>query len=738
MMAEQATSPKLLLASGIGKSETHVIAFDDGRPNPAPYAGKPYSGVTGAQIAAMITKPPCVEKTEAQWIIPSTYLEHDARSHTAQRKNGMFWMLVLDVDTNDLDLEFVVQCLQKLCPTASIMAYSTKSSAPGNRKWRAIIPLANGIPGDEYEATEQAFYDCLIEASQGVLIPDRSLARPGQVFFLPNRGDHYEYSVIRATKLVLDDAHPVTIRKRDTQDRLAQATREAQARQASKTQERAALGIDAGTRPADAFNERHSVPDLLTKYGYKRAGQSNSWQSPHQKSGSYATRAADDYWVSLSGSDADMGLGAASANGNRYGDAFDLYVHFEHGGAFDKAVRAYAQEAGLSRSGPIVANGSSLSLGTSFSIDTGFSNSATHAPNFDHAPAPTANDPAPTVAPWRLQTAAEFTADFVAPEYIIDGVVQRGRLYTLTAPTGSGKTAVMLYAATSIAEGTMFYDRDVECGDVIFMAGENPDDVRARMIATMEFNQINPATCRVHFIPGTFSIRADMELLKAAAEKLPNLVLVVVDTFAAYFDGDDENSNAQALDFARVVRKLTVMQSKPAVIMPAHPVKNATRSNLSPKGGSSLVNEVDGNLTLWNEDGMIALHWQTKFRGPEFEPLNFEFQRYETDAIRDAKGRRMPTVLAKPLLMGRAMELSQQKMTAEDKLLLSIEAAPAMSVMERGAQIGLKHKTQVRRMLSKLAQQKLIRMFRTNWELTKDGERAVEIIKNGGTFAPEI
>lgn len=362
----------------------------------------------------------------------------------------------------------------------------------------------------------------------------------------------------------------------------------------------------------------------------------------------------------------------------------------------------------------------------------------TYAPNFDHAPAPTPSDPAPAAPAWRLQSAAEFTADFVAPEYIVDGVIQRGRLYTLTAPTGSGKTAVMLYAATAIAQGMMFGDRECEQGDVIFMAGENPDDVRARMIGTMEYYGINPDLCRVHFIPGTFSIRADLDRIRQEAERLPNLVLIVVDTFAAYFDGDDENSNAQALDFARVARKLAMLPSKPAVVMPAHPVKNATRGNLAPKGGSSLVNEVDGNLTLWNDGGVVTMHWQVKFRGPEFEPLAFELQRHETDSIKDAKGRLMPTILAKPMLVVRAMQIAKDNLSMEDKLLFNIADAPALSLADRAAAIGAPNKMKVVRLLEKLAQQKLIRKFRTNWELTGDGERALKIIEGGGSFAPEI
>lgn len=358
-------------------------------------------------------------------------------------------------------------------------------------------------------------------------------------------------------------------------------------------------------------------------------------------------------------------------------------------------------------------------------------------PNFDHAPAPTPSDPAPVAPGWKVQTAADFTADFVAPEYIIDGIIQRGRIYTLTAPTGSGKTAAMLYASVAIATGMQFCCHEVESGDVLFMAGENPDDVRARVIATLEFYGINPNACRLHFIAGTFSIRADMEKLREEAAKLPDLKLCVIDTFAAYFDGDDENSNAQALDFARLVRRIAAFPSKPAVIMPAHPVKNARRDNLSPKGGSSLLNEVDGNLTLWNDGGILSMHWQGKFRGAEFEPLSMELQRYESSLICDNQGRIMPTILAKPILGSRAIQIARDNLKLEDKLLISIRDYPAISLEQRGTDAGV-NKQKVARTLLKMAEQKLVRKFRTNWELTKEGERALEIIENGAGFVPEI
>jgi len=369
-----------------------------------------------------------------------------------------------------------------------------------------------------------------------------------------------------------------------------------------------------------------------------------------------------------------------------------------------------------------------------------FADGSDATPNFDFPPAGASAD-AP--ATWKIQSAADFTADFVAPEYIVDGVIRRGMIYTFTAPTGSGKTAVMLYAATAVATGNAFVEREVEHGDVLFLAGENPDDVRARVIATMEFYGISADDCRLHFIAGTFSIRSDLEILRREAAKLPNLVMVVVDTFAAYFEGDDENSNAQALDFARLVRKIAAFPSKPSVVMPAHPVKNATRQNLSPKGGSSLMNEVDGNLTLWNDGGILSMHWQGKYRGAEFEPMQFELEKYQCDRLKDSKGRLMPTILAKPMLQTRAIQIAQENLSFENKAILSIYSKPELSIADRCVDIGLRlangevYKSKMDRIIKKLEGKKMIRRFHTGWELTGDGERVVELIKSGRKFAPE-
>ena len=72
------------------------------------------------------------------------------------------------------------------------------------------------------------------------------------------------------------------------------------------------------------------------------------------------------------------------------------------------------------------------------------------------------------------------------------------------------------------------------------------------------------------------------------------LALIIGDTAASYFPGDDENSNVQAGNYGRTLRTLTSCPGNPAVVVLSHPTKNAAHDNLIPRGGGAFLNELDG------------------------------------------------------------------------------------------------------------------------------------------------
>lgn len=79
-----------------------------------------------------------------------------------------------------------------------------------------------------------------------------------------------------------------------------------------------------------------------------------------------------------------------------------------------------------------------------------------------------------------IVSSKEFIAGFKPPEYLIDGLLQKRFLYSLTAPTGGGKTALLLLLSALTSQGESVSGHETEKGRVVYLAGENPDDIRMR------------------------------------------------------------------------------------------------------------------------------------------------------------------------------------------------------------------------------------------------------------------
>jgi hypothetical protein len=331
-----------------------------------------------------------------------------------------------------------------------------------------------------------------------------------------------------------------------------------------------------------------------------------------------------------------------------------------------------------------------------------------------------------------LLSADQFVAGFMPPAYLIDGILQRGYLYSLTARTGHGKTAVAMYVAQAIARGVPMHGNDVKQGTVLLLAGENPDDIRARFLVLADTYGFKAEDLKMQFVAGVIDISAKMPEIRAEAEKIGDLVLVIVDTGAAYFPGDESNSNSQQGAYARLLRQLTFLPGKPAVLVNCHPVKNASRDNLLPMGGSAFLNEVDGNLTLWSTaERQTTLHWQGKFRGPEFEPITFELEIADSSRVIDAAGRLMPSVVAKPVSeMKLQMEEGRQE-SDENMVMRAIAASRNSSIANLAIGCGFvgatgkAQKSKVFAICGRLVDEKLLERRGNKYRITTKGKREI-------------
>jgi hypothetical protein len=335
------------------------------------------------------------------------------------------------------------------------------------------------------------------------------------------------------------------------------------------------------------------------------------------------------------------------------------------------------------------------------------------------------------ISPSGIVSSAKFIAGFVPPDYLIDGLIQRRFFYSMTGATGCGKTAVLLFLAAAVALGRQVGGRETAPGRVLYLAGENPDDVRMRWIAMAEQLEFDIATIPVFFRPGVFAIDKLAPAIAAWSGELGGVELVVIDTSAAYFLGVDENSNAQIGAHARTLRGLCTLAGEPTVIAACHPVKRAQADDLLPRGGGAFIAEVDGNLTCALSDNVVSLHWQGKFRGPEFSPLAFGLETVKAAGLVDGKGREIPTVICRSI-----SELEQEKRLAEkerdENLILEIlrsNPRESLAAMASRAgwfmQNGKPYAMRVKRVLGELKRDKLAKQKRRKWVITEEGEKAL-------------
>jgi len=336
-----------------------------------------------------------------------------------------------------------------------------------------------------------------------------------------------------------------------------------------------------------------------------------------------------------------------------------------------------------------------------------------------------------------ILSSAAFIAGFVPPDYLIDGLVQRRFIYSLTAPTGTGKTAVALLLCASVALGRPIAEYPVEQGRVLYLAGENPDDVRMRWLAMAQAMGFDIETIPVHFLPGVFKLSEIAQQIATEVERIGPVALIVVDTSAAYFEGSEENANVEMGIHARRLRNLVTMPGGPCVLVCCHPVKNAGPDNLLPRGGGAFVAEMDGNLTLSKTDAVVTLHTQGKFRGPDFTPVSFMLASTTAERLKDSKGRSLPTVIAKAISEAEKSNAEANTRSDEDTLLLAIAASERTSL--NGLADTLRwHRSKVQRCVARLKKGKYLNAERGSLTLTDKGKKEAQTAKLNRELAGKL
>jgi hypothetical protein len=287
----------------------------------------------------------------------------------------------------------------------------------------------------------------------------------------------------------------------------------------------------------------------------------------------------------------------------------------------------------------------------------------------------------------------------------------------------------MLTTALAVVTGRKdILGREVAKGRVAYIAAENPDDLRMRLMVSAWMFNIDIAEISKNLLIIDQRCKPEELMIRLKSEQRTGgpFTLIIIDTLAAFFDGNDANDNVQAGEFMRRLRPMTQLDGHPSVLVAAHPVKNASDDNLVPYGGGAILNEVDGNLTLSKSDGgAIKMHWQGKLRGVEFDPLFFRIELASSPDVIDAKGRQVQLPVMRPATEADAEQREQAEINTDLALLMAMLSDPGASINDLGAAIG-KSKSSVHGKLIGLRKEKLVDSVLGKWALTPKGRKAAQ------------
>jgi hypothetical protein len=394
-----------------------------------------------------------------------------------------------------------------------------------------------------------------------------------------------------------------------------------QARQEALARQRERQSEPAYTRNIiEAYNAAHDIEELMQANGYI-AGRSHNWRSPYQSGKSFATKVFGDYWVSLSDSDATAAIGRKCTSG-RFGDAFDIYCHFEHGGDIAKALSQAALKLGMDNA---------HSQKPTKYTDT----SQPHWETTKH--------------PLAAYVEAE-CEQFVQEEFVLDGLLVAGAVL-LAGAWGAGKTTQLVPLMCRAAHLCQSNDplRPLLRRRVVYVT-EDIEQVR-RILRSMrlagEFEGISREEVSDWFklVQAVRMKPADIvtvagEYAKLATDNVNDTngrshvaqAVVVLDTRSAVIAIDDENDNSEASAAIATFRQ--GMPTNPLVIV-GHLAKTLTKSDvksLSARGAGAWEADVQQVLYLCKEDEVRWLDVSTPKHRFISQVDGVEFQTHRTVA----------------------------------------------------------------------------------------------------------
>lgn len=220
--------------------------------------------------------------------------------------------------------------------------------------------------------------------------------------------------------------------------------------------------------------------------------------------------------------------------------------------------------------------------------------------------------------------------EFKAPEWLIDGLLEKNTFAVCFGSPAAGKTFLVLDMALSIATGKTFHEHNVAQGTVFYIAGEGHNGFARRAAAWQKQTQIS-----LQGVPFFKSSRSVIMTDDAQVAELRDVIeemsqehgepsLIVIDTLARALGAADENSAKEMGAFIRAVDE--VRDDYDCTILAVHHTGHSNKDRA--RGSSSLLGAADCEFMVdkWFKDDQAAkieVKW-TKMKDAMLpEPMNF-------------------------------------------------------------------------------------------------------------------
>jgi hypothetical protein len=209
------------------------------------------------------------------------------------------------------------------------------------------------------------------------------------------------------------------------------------------------------------------------------------------------------------------------------------------------------------------------------------------------------------------------------PQWLLRGMIERDSFALIFGDPGCGKSFLAIDWACRIATGTPWRGHAVKRGPVVYVAGEGQQGFGRRIQAWSEHHGVSLAEVPLYSapavaIPDPTDVAALIETIDfhvaVGAAAVGNPSLVVIDTLARCFGGDDESATQ---DMNKFVAACDVIRRRyGCTVLVVHHSGHGDKSRA--RGAIALKAALDTEYRLENDNGLLLT--ATKMKEAEMPP----------------------------------------------------------------------------------------------------------------------